>query len=66
MQQPGGVYAGSHVSSSDGGASYMIPSENERILESTQKKKDKVTVPGSSKHGGKGSSASGVAGKRGV
>lgn len=38
-KQPG-VYAGSHVSSSDGGASYIIPSENERI-ESTSKRKDK-------------------------
>ena len=25
------VYAGSHVSSSDGGASYMIPSETDRV-----------------------------------
>ena len=31
-KQPG-VYSGSHVSSSDGGASYIIPSENERIAE---------------------------------
>ena len=33
--QPG-VYAASHVSSSDGGASYLIPSENERIIEQQQ------------------------------
>ena len=39
-KQPG-VYSGSHVSSSDGGASYIIPSENERI-ESTSKRKDKT------------------------
>lgn len=44
----------------------MIPSENERIMESTHKKKDKLAVTGSSKHGAKGSNASGVASKRGV
>jgi len=44
----------------------MIPSENERILESTHKKKDKVGVAGSSKHGVKGSNTSAVGSKRGV
>ena len=39
-KQPG-VYSGSHVSSSDGGASYLIPSENERI-EPGSKRKEKL------------------------
>lgn len=53
-KQPAGVYAGSHVSSSDGGASFMIPSENERIAESSSKQTNKASLKGkkSKKHGG--------------
>lgn len=39
-KQPG-VYSGSHVSSSDGGASYMVPSESEKI-ELSAKRKEKT------------------------
>ena len=52
-KQPAGVYAGSHVSSSDGGASFLIPSENERIAESSSKQTNKAVMKGkkSKRHG---------------
>ena len=40
LKQPG-VYSGSHISSSDGGASYMVASENEHITETSSRRKDK-------------------------
>ena len=41
LKQPG-VYSGSHISSSDGGASYMVASENEHITETSSRRKDKT------------------------